>query len=163
VWRNFREKASFPQEGVNYVKRVIGLPGDKIQMKEGKLFINGEETKLEYVDTYVEDEGTLRIAKRYTETLPNGVKHYILKLYDFGKAHLDNTDELTVPENHYLMMGDNRDNSCDSRELDKVGFIHEDLFIGKPQLIFFSSTAKWYEVHKWLFAIRYNRLLNIIR
>jgi signal peptidase I len=151
-----------PSEGVNYVKRVIGLPGDRIQMKEGKLFINGEEVPLTYVDEYIEDEKHLRVAKRYIEKLPGGVEHYILKLMDFGAGHLDDTEEFVVPEGHCFMMGDNRDNSCDSREPEKVGMIPHVMFIGKPQFIFFSTTAKWYEVHHWLFA-RYGRFFQRIR
>ncbi|MDR3285348.1 MAG: signal peptidase I [Holosporales bacterium] len=163
-WRKIRQSLSIPLEGVNYVKRVIGVPGDKIQMKQGKLYINGQETKLDYVGEYpIEEEKNIIITKLYTETLPNGKQHPILKIFEFGKAHLDNTEEFTVPEGHYFMMGDNRDNSSDSREIKKVGFISEDLFIGKPQMIFFSTKAQWYEIHKWLFDLRYSRLLNIVR
>jgi signal peptidase I len=163
-WRRLREFLNMPQKGVNYVKRVIGLPGDHIQMKEGKLFINGEETKLDYEGEYpIEEEEGLYIAKKYTETLPNGKKHPILKIFKFGQAHLDNTEEFVVPANSFFMMGDNRDNSCDSREMYKVGFIHEKFFVGKPELIFFSTKAKWYEIHKWVFDIRYNRLFHLVR
>lgn len=162
-FRNFRETIGIPEEGVNYVKRVIGLPGDKIQMKSGKLFINGEQTKLEHIGEYpLKENGEVYIAKLYKETLPGGLSHQMLKIFKFGQATLDETAEFQVPEKHYFMMGDNRDNSCDSREIKKVGFIPQERFIGKPHLIFFSTEAKLFEIHKWLFAIRYKRLFNII-
>ncbi|MDR1908096.1 MAG: signal peptidase I [Holosporales bacterium] len=161
LWQKIRKGIGCPMEGVNYVKRVIGLPGDKIHMKEGTLYINGEPTKLEYVDTYpMNDRGMPPVVKRYVETLPNGVKHYILKAFPFGAAHLDNTEEFTVPDGHYFMMGDNRDNSCDSREIKIVGFIPEEKFIGSPSFLFFSTEAKFFEVHKWLFAVRWERLFK---
>jgi signal peptidase I len=164
VWRNIRAFLRMPQQGVNYVKRVIGLPGDRIQMKDGKLFINGEETKLDYEGEYaIEDEEGLYIAKQYIETLPNGKKHPILKIFKFGQAHLDNTEEFVVPAKSYFMMGDNRDNSCDSRAIDKVGIIHEKFLVGTPELIFFSTKAQWYEVHKWIFDVRYDRLLRLVK
>lgn len=163
-WRSARRVLQIPVEGVNYVKRVIGLPGDHIQMRDGQLYINGEATKLEYVEMYPQkDAGRTYMSKLYTETLPNGKKHPILKIFDFGKAHLDNTEEFVVPEGHYFMMGDNRDNSCDSREIGVVGYIPESKLIGRPDIIFFSTEAKWYEVHKWLFAARYSRFFNIVR
>lgn len=162
-WRSVRSVLQIPVEGVPYVKRVIGLPGDRIQMKEGQLYINDKPTALEYVRMYPQkEEGRTYMSKLYTETLPNGKHHPILKIFDFGKAHLDNTEEFTVPEGHYFMMGDNRDNSCDSREIGIVGFIPEGKLIGRPDLIFFSTEAKWYEVHKWLFAARYQRFFNVV-
>lgn len=164
TWRSIRNTLGIPQEGVNYVKRVIGLPGDRIQMIDGYLHINGEKLPLEYNGEYpLTEEGRLYISKLYTETLPNGKKHPILKTFDFGIAHLDNTPEFIVPENHYFMMGDNRDNSCDSRVMDQVGFISEKFLVGRPDMIFFSTEAKLFEIHKWLFSIRYSRLFNIIR
>lgn len=163
-FRKIRDFLQIPQEGVNYVKRVIGLPGDKIQMKEGLLYINGEPTKLDYVGDYPMSEGgKIYVARRYVETLPNGKQHFILKIFDFGQAHLDNTIEFMVPENCYFMMGDNRDNSCDSREIEQVGFIPKEKLVGRPDLIFFSTEAKWYEVHKWFFSLRWKRLLNLVK
>ncbi|MDR0631102.1 MAG: signal peptidase I [Holosporales bacterium] len=161
TWRRIRSAIGCPLEGVNYVKRVIGLPGDRIQMKEGKLYINGEEVKLEYVDTYPLNEPNMPpIAKRYIETLPNGVRHYILKAFPFGKAHLDNTEEFVVPEGHYFMMGDNRDNSCDSRERNIVGDIPNGRFIGVPSFLYFSTEATLFQPHKWIFLIRWQRLFD---
>jgi signal peptidase I len=161
LWRKIRSAIGCPLEGVNYVKRVIGLPGDKIQMKEGQLYINGEPTKLELVDTYpMNDPQMPSVAKRYVETLPNGVTHYILKAFPFGDAHLDNTKEIIVPPDHFFMMGDNRDNSCDSREQKIVGCLHNRRFIAKPSFLFFSTEAKLLQVHKWLFGIRWQRIFS---
>lgn len=163
-WRSVRAALGIPQEGVNYVKRVIGLPGDKIQMKKGKLFINGQETVLEYKEDYPQSIGPhLVVSKRYIETLPNGKKHAILKIQEFGAAQLDNTAEFIVPAKHYFVMGDNRDNSCDSREIEQVGFIPEERLVGRPDIIFFSTEAKLFEFWNWLFALRYSRLFNIVR
>lgn len=163
-WRSFRETLGIPQEGVNYVKRVIGLPGDKIQMIKGRLHINGEKLPLAYQGEYPISKGDdLYVAKKYTETLPNGKEHPILKIFEFGKAHLDNTKEFIIPAGHYFMMGDNRDDSLDSRATEEVGFISEDRFVGRPDLIFFSTEAKLLEIHKWLFVIRYSRLFHIVK
>ncbi|MDR1597704.1 MAG: signal peptidase I [Holosporales bacterium] len=160
-WRNIRGAIGCPMEGVHYVKRVIGLPGDKIQMKAGRLYINGKQIPLEFVDTYPLNESHMPpIARRYVETLPNGVKHYVLKAYPFGEAHLDNTPEFTVPPGHYFMMGDHRDNSLDSREIKGVGFVPEHKFVGAPAFLFFSTEASWLQVHKWLFSVRWKRLFK---
>src|SRR6476661_1715924 len=101
----------------DYIKRVIGLPGDKIQVVDGVLNINGVPVK------------------REKETLPNGVSYYALDLVDNGFA--DNTQVYTVPADHYFMMGDNRDNSTDSR-FSQVGMVPFENIVGKAQIIFFS-------------------------
>ena len=159
-WRKFREVLMIPSEGVNYVKRVVGLAGDRIQMRGGLLYINGEPVKEEYVRDYTYSEGgRVFVAKWFEETLPNGKKHPILKMVDYDYP-LANTEEFVVPEGHYFMMGDNRDNSWDSRAINDVGFIAEGKLVGRPDLIFFSTEARWYEVHKWLFTMRWKRFLK---
>ena len=151
-------------DSTDYIKRVIGLPGDRIQMIEGVLNINGEPVKRERIDDYVDDEGghTARI-KRWRETLPNGVSYNTLDLQDNG--FLDNTQVYTVPPDHYFMMGDNRDNSTDSRVLSQVGYVPFENIVGKAQIIFFSigdGEAAWH-IWAWPWAVRWSRLFMIVR
>lgn len=163
-WRQVRNCLQIPSEGVNYVKRVIGLPGDKIQMREGVLYINDEPVKVEYKKEYTYEEGGhVFVTKWFKETLPNGKEHAILKMVDFGLAPLDNTKEFVVPDKCYFMMGDNRDNSMDSREFSMVGFVPEERLVGRPDLIFFSTEARWYEIHKWLFTLRWDRFFKLVK
>jgi signal peptidase I len=149
----------------DYIKRVIGVPGDRVQMIGGVLHINGEPVKLEKIADRIEtdEDGTEHHVARYYETLPGGVKHVILKRPEM--AQFDDTPEYKVPAGHYFMMGDNRDNSNDSRApYSGVGFVPEQNLVGRAEIVFFShdgSAALW-EVWKWPFAIRYSRLLNTI-
>ncbi len=143
----------------DYIKRVIGLPGDKIQLRGGVVYINDEEVKRERIDDYIEDTsfGVKRTA-RYRETLPNGVTYDVLDLSPRGQ--LDNTRVYEVPEGHYFMMGDNRDNSVDSRVLSRVGYVPLENFIGRAEVLFFSvqeGNAAW-EIWKWPWSIRWDRL-----
>jgi signal peptidase I len=148
----------------DYIKRVIGLPGDRIQMIDGLLHINGTPVKMERVDDYVETDayGNKTSVKRYRETLPNGVAHYILDLQENGSA--DNTREFLVPEGHLFMMGDNRDNSTDSRFLHHVGYVPYENLVGRAEILFFSidESARAWEVWKWPTAIRWNRFFNSV-
>lgn len=126
------------REGVDYIKRIIGLPGDKIQVTEGRLYINGTMVprQNEGTETY-ETEGRPFQFTRYIETLPNGVKHFIYEISDHES--LDNTPEFTVPEGHYFAMGDNRDQSLDSRVEQELGPVPEKNLIGPASFIFFST------------------------
>ena len=124
---------------VDYVKRVVGLPGDRIQMKEGQRYINDAPVKREPIADYVGaacgSETTGKI-KRWRETLPDGASYETLDCVD--KGFYDNTNVYTVPAGHYFMLGDNRDNSTDSRVLSAVGYIPFANLVGRAEVIFFS-------------------------
>jgi signal peptidase I len=152
-------------DSVDYIKRVIGLPGDRIQMVDGVLHINGQPVKRERIEDFIdtEENGSTSRVKRWQETLPNGVTYTTLDLIDNG--FYDNTPVYTVPAGHYFMMGDNRDNSTDSRVLSQVGYVPFENFIGRAQIIFFSvaeGTQAW-EVWRWPWSVRWSRLFTIVR
>jgi len=146
---------------VDYIKRVIGLPGDRVQMIGGVLHINGEAVKRERVGVF---EGDTRAsssfpAQIYRETLPNGISYDTLDRTPNSIG--DNTREFLVPAGHFFMMGDNRDNSVDSR-LD-VGFVPLENFVGRAEIIFFSigGGASPLEIWKWPTDLRVGRLFEL--
>jgi len=152
-------------EPVDYIKRIVGLPGDKLQMKNGVLFINGQEVKKERIEDYVDKDryGRVRRIAQYRETFPNGKSYITLDMVANGSA--DNTDVYTVPAGNVFAMGDNRDNSTDSRFLSHVGYIPVENLVGRAEIIFFSiegGVSVW-EVWKLPFAIRWERLLSSLR
>lgn len=154
-----------PKESDNkfYIKRLVGNPGDTIQMKEGQLYINGKKLPLTNIGPYTyidETTGKEFHMQKFLEILPNGVEHHIIKGIAFGQGHYDNTIEYYLPEKHYFMMGDNRDFSADSRSRFTMGDIPEDRLVGKALFIFFSTTAKWYQVFRWISGIRYERIFK---
>ncbi len=150
-----------PVDGTDFIKRLIGLPGDRIQMKGGVLHLNGEPVEIEPAGEFVEKftpQGPMRIRprcangvvglgadcikERYIETLPGGRSHAIL---DIGPQRADNTGVFTVPEGHYFFMGDNRDNSTDSRfpqAVGGVGFVPYENLIGRANRVIFSSAGR---------------------
>jgi len=149
-----------PVNGSDFIKRLVGLPGDKVQMKNGVLQINGQAVRLTADGVFEEQfkpQGSLGSKPRcennpglgatcektrMTETFPNGVSHSILNIGDQSK---DNTGIYTVPEGHYFFMGDNRDNSTDSRFAQNaggVGFVPFENIIGRADRIMFSSAGK---------------------
>jgi signal peptidase I len=148
---------------VDYIKRLVGLPGDRIQMRNGVLHINDEPVKLEQIEDYqmVDSKGNFRVIPQYIETLPNGIKHPILKSSPMGRGWLDNTEEYIVPEGHYFGMGDNRDDSQDSRVLKAVGYIPAKNIIGRADLIFLSHLGDLWKPWTWL-NIRYDRWPHLI-
>lgn len=148
----------------DYIKRIIGLPGDHIQVQHGILYINGEPCPRQRIEDYMyHEEGSALPVPQYIETLPNGRKHRILQLTDNGP--LDSTPVYTVPPGEYFAMGDNRDNSQDSRVLSAVGYIPAENLVGRAEFIFFSigGDARFWELWKWPFAIRYSRLFTAVR
>ncbi len=146
----------------DYIKRVIGLPGDRIRMSDGLLHINGVPVRRERIGDFVDDEDGSRV-RRWRETLPNGVSYETLDLQENG--FLDNTEEYAVPAGHYFMMGDNRDNSADSRVLSAVGYVPFENLVGKAQIVFFSlggGEPGWH-VWSWPWSIRWGRLFTLVR
>jgi signal peptidase I len=156
----------FPKDdSVDYIKRVIGLPGDRIQMIDGTLQINGQAVERERIEDFVETyaDGTTRRSRRWRETLPNGVSYTTLSLDGIGPYA--NTQIYEVPPGHYFMMGDNRDNSSDSRILSGVGYVPFENFIGRAQVIFFSVAegAHAWELWRWPWVVRWGRLMTMAR
>ena len=147
----------------DYIKRIVGLPGDRVQVRGGQLYINGAPVPRQPVGEYVgRDEGEF-LALRYIETLPGGPAHGILKMDERRPGN--NTIEYLVPEGHVFAMGDNRDNSLDSRfslQSGGIGFVPVQNLIGRAEFIFFSIDAKapWWQVWQWPFEIRWSRLLH---
>jgi signal peptidase I len=156
-----------PQQ--DYIKRVIGLPGDKIQMKEGRLYINGEIVprepiaKMEERDLY----GHMEQVPTYRETLPGGVSHTIVEV-EGDSGFYDNTGVYEVPPDHYFMMGDNRDNSTDSRvppDQNGVGYVPYENIVGRAELTFFSVSdgAPAWAFWEWPWTVRWNRLFQPVK
>jgi signal peptidase I len=152
----------FPQDNsTDYIKRVIGLPGDRVQMLNGQLYINDKPVPKVRVADYIEvSDGIEHAVPQYRETLPNGRSYLVLDRYPQGPG--DNTDVYVVPAGHYFMMGDNRDNSNDSRG--DVGYVPAANLVGKAEILFFSTdgSAHFWEFWKWPWAIRYNRMFTVI-
>ena len=146
----------------DYIKRIIGLPGDRITIKEGVLSINGKPVKREKVSDFIDPDpyGAPPVA-RYIETLPNGVSYETLDLEPYGSA--DNKGPYVVPPGKYFMMGDNRDNSTDSR-FEQVGYVPYENLVGRASIIFYShnDSARFWEFWRWPFAIRWSRLFNSV-
>jgi signal peptidase I len=119
------------------VKRIVGLPGDRVQMKDGVLIINDIAVQRERADDFIDDETGGRV-RQWRMTLPGGVSYLALDMQDDGI--LDNTDVYTVPPGHYFMLGDNLDNSNDSRVLDQVGvgYVPFENLVGRAEFIYFS-------------------------
>jgi len=142
---------------INYIKRVIGLPGDEVQVINGQIFINSEKIEKNYYGNFVENDTEIA---EFEETLTDGKK--IIVLDQFSNVLQDNTGIYKVPEGSYFAMGDNRDNSEDSRFLTKVGFIPEENLVGKATIIFFSIDGDAWKIWKWPKNLRINRIFKKI-
>lgn len=153
----------------DYIKRLIGMPGDEIVVRNGVVFINGAEVRRERDGEFVtgEDGGPPRKIPRYKETLPNGVTYSVLDSEPNGP--FDNVGPYKVPDGHYFMMGDNRDNSTDSRAQWGVGYVPFENLIGRAEVIFFSCATdepgrcSLFTPWTWAFDIRWSRFFNLVR
>ncbi|MDC3206782.1 signal peptidase I [Pelagibacteraceae bacterium] len=147
----------------DYIKRVIGLPGDKIEIKNGIIFINGSEVLRKKLNDFIDTDNNTsnKRVRMYNEYFFNKEIN-ILDITDNGIA--DNTQLFNVPENHFFVMGDNRDNSQDSRFISTVGFIPYENLVGKAKFIFFSlENARFLQIWKWPNSIRYERIFQKIQ
>lgn len=152
---------------VDYIKRLVAMPGETVQMIRGRLYINGKRVERETVGLVQSDENTTyqrEVLTEYIETLPGGIIHTIYETSD--NEALDNTPLFTIPEDHYFLMGDNRDNSRDSRDMMTVGFVPYENLIGRADLLFFSidkESAKLLNPFTWPGAIRINRIFKSLK
>ncbi len=151
-----------PNPRIDYIKRLIGLPGDKVQVKDGIVYINGKALERKFVDDFSDSENNMvKVIPRFTETLPEGKVITILK--EKGVDAANNTPEYVVPEGKYFMMGDNRDNSRDSRF--EVGFVPAENLVGRAEIIWFSTdgSASYFNPVSWFTALRTERFFKIVK
>jgi len=148
----------------DYIKRIIGLPGDQVQFINSNLYINNSEV----LKSRISKNDKIYCGKKkidvftFEELLPNGKKHKTVYLKD---SSFQNSDKFFVPNNHYFFLGDNRDCSTDSRFLSRVGYVHRDNLVGKAQFIFFSSDrsiGSIFSFWKWNKSIRFDRFFKKI-
>ena len=148
-----------PENKTDFIKRVVGLPGDTVQVIRGVLHINGKAVSRRRIEDFVERDvyGNSRRIPQFIETLPNGVQHQILEA-EGDTARLDDTKVFAVPEGHFFAMGDNRDNSSDSRVFK---FIPKENLVGRAEFLFFSiDDAKPWELWKWFGRLRTERIFE---
>ena len=146
----------------DYIKRVVGLPGDHVQVRDGLVYINDKPVEVTPDGTFDDDyDGRTVSVPQLIEQLPDGARHKILDLTSTGS--LDNTGVYVVPPEHVFAMGDNRDNSLDSR-VENVGYVPVENLIGRAEILFFSvnGDAKFWQPWTWPMGIRYGRLFNLI-
>ena len=148
----------------DYIKRLIGLPGDTIQFINGNLYLNSKKIQKEVINA--DDSlycGNTKInVSTYKERLPNEITYHASYRNDIS---FKNSDKFTVPENHFFFLGDNRDCSKDSRFLSEVGYVHKDNLVGKAQIMFFSSDPRVgsiFKIWNWQNIIRFDRFFKKI-
>ncbi|MGE0668019.1 MAG: signal peptidase I [Sphingomonadales bacterium] len=163
----------------DFIKRIVGLPGDKIEMIEGVLYINDAPVKREQIEDFTMGESGVEGAnltyRQMRETLPNGVTYNTLDCAYFPGSHdcmlssADNAGPFLVPEGNYFAMGDNRDNSADSRfpASTGVGFLPAENLVGRADILFFSTCGQYcdaplWKPWNWFGAMRYSRFFNLI-
>lgn len=154
----------------DFIKRVIGLPGDRIQLIHARLIINGQMVPREPTQKVTTRDrfGNEVEVPTYNETLPGGVTHRIIQLDGDDGGLASNTDVYVVPPNEYFMMGDNRDNSLDSRvpvEQGGVGYVPFVNFVGRAEIIFFSikEDTPFWQFWRWPTDVRWNRIFTLVR
>lgn len=147
----------------DYIKRLVGLPGDTVQVINGILHINGKAVVRRRIEDFVEIDqfGNSRRTPQYIETLPNGLEHFILES-DGDSGFHDNTKLFTVPADHFFAMGDNRDNSADSRAWGQgYSFVPKENLVGRAEFLFFSieNSAPW-KIWNWPDSLRSERIFD---
>ncbi|HCP00502.1 MAG: signal peptidase I [Alphaproteobacteria bacterium] len=149
-----------PTNRKDFIKRIVGMPGDRVQMVSGRLYINGEVVQRRSIGDHLsrDSRGQVRRVPQYEETLPNG-RTYIVREVFGDRGPTDNTREFLVPPNSYFAMGDNRDSSNDSRSW---GAVPADNLIGRAEVLFYSTdgTAGWLQPWRWISATRFNRIFD---
>ena len=151
-----------PTNREDFIKRIVGMPSDRIQMISGRLHINGEVVARRRIEDHLSRDalGQVRRVPQYEETLPNG-RTYVIREGFGDRGPADNTREFVVPPGNYFAMGDNRDDSNDSRGW---GFVPADNLIGRAEILFYSTdgTAGWLQPWRWIQATRFNRIFDSV-
>lgn len=143
----------------DFIKRIVGLPGDTIQLRNSVLFINGTATPRERAGDFTYTKGTaLFRVMRFRETFSDGRSHYVLEQTE--SMPQDNTPEYKVPPGHYFAMGDNRDDSQDSRF---IGSVPRENLVGRAEVLWFSIDGSWWRVWEWFSTLRASRMFTKIR
>jgi signal peptidase I len=152
------------EEDIDYIKRIVGVPGDRIQMIDGVFHLNGSPVARKRVEDFahVDRQGNHVRTPQYRETLPDGTTYMTLDAVTDGPA--DNTPVFLVPKGFYFAMGDNRDNSLDSRIAWGIGFIPEENLVGRAEVLFFSvnGESRFWELWRWPDSIRYSRFFDSV-